>query len=142
MSERLSREALDRLEELEREATAGGWDYDCYGEDPDGIEPSGYGLWIGENYRRIFGPDPQYFLEEDAAFIVFVRNNAPALIAAARRVEELEHRLEQKEQIIESQEVLLKHWELNQKVNEGSMAAAEMEAELAPLYAKLAGEES
>jgi hypothetical protein len=79
---------LDKLERLEREATAGPWykhapnsglytDADQEGHDAALILSHG----IGAGYMK---------RDEDAAFIAGIRNAAPALVARARRADELE----------------------------------------------------
>jgi hypothetical protein len=73
---------LDELERLEREATAGPWH--VYDDDE----------LIGPNKISVVSAsidDHGYFGEAgDAAFVAALRNAAPALIARARRADELE----------------------------------------------------
>lgn len=100
MSERLSKETLDRLEELEREATAGDWE----AAPNDGIK-----AWLEPpedvpEYHRIGG----MAYGRDSRFVAELRNNALALIAQARRVEELEEENEElRDQIIDYEEELI-----------------------------------
>jgi hypothetical protein len=73
---------LDELERLEREATAGPWSVNPHR--PDSV--------LAESRRcvakcvSVASPGG----EEDATFITAIRNAAPALIARARRADELE----------------------------------------------------
>jgi hypothetical protein len=82
---------LDKLDRLEREATAGPWykhapnsglytDADQEGHDAALTRSHG----IGAGYMK---------RDEDATFITAIRNVAPALIARARRADELEAEL-------------------------------------------------
>jgi hypothetical protein len=85
---------LDELERLEREATAGPWQPD--NEHRNVLrDVEGYSLLTTD--RPSYGTQSEFGAftqDEDAAFIAALRNAAPALIARARRADELEAELQ------------------------------------------------
>jgi hypothetical protein len=75
---------LDRLESLERAATARPWAYDEPRKQIVGLTRVPDLHWTGRNHTL-----GAFYGENDDRFTIALRNSAPALIAAAREREEL-----------------------------------------------------
>ncbi len=88
---------IEELERLEREATAGPWEFQDDGE--------GDSWWNDEAGNKL--TDSPLDLEySDEQLLIALRNAAPQLIAAARRVAELEELATLGEAVVEHEQVM------------------------------------
>ena len=106
MSERIPAEVLSELERLEKAATPGPWKHGVEFDEETGEEigslsihsPDYIQVWNGETNEvsdtvAVLGFSAHTKHRANLAFIMALRNHAPALIAAAREAEELRRNL-------------------------------------------------
>ncbi len=101
MTEPLTAETIAELERLDSAATHGPWKWDKSASDGGAPVLTASGCWRGPTRARVVAKayfhdgseDPE--VHGNAALIVTLRNAVPALLAAARRVAELERELAQ-----------------------------------------------